>query len=69
MAEPKKFLDQAGLEYLASKFNDFPDNEILGVVINAIDAAKQDRIEGLTTKTLSITDGGITTNYAVLVVE
>lgn len=33
---PKKFLDQNGLEYFARKFNDYPDNEILGTVITAI---------------------------------
>ena len=33
---PKKFLDQVGLEYFASKLNDYPTNEVLGAVIDAI---------------------------------
>lgn len=32
----KKFLDANGLTYFASKFNDYPTNEILGTVIDAI---------------------------------
>lgn len=44
MAEVKKFLDSEGLTILCRKFQDYPDNEILGVVINAIDTAKADKI-------------------------
>ena len=33
---PKKFLDQNGLEYLANKLNNYPTNELLGTVIDAI---------------------------------
>ena len=33
---PKKFLDADGLTHFAEKFNDYPDNEILSTVINAI---------------------------------
>ena len=45
MANPKKFLDQEGLTHLMQKFQDYPNNEILGVVINAIDEAKADKNE------------------------
>ena len=33
---PKKFLDANGVAYLASLLDNYPDNEILGTVINAI---------------------------------
>lgn len=39
----KKFLDANGLTYFASKLNDYPTNELLGTVIDAIDEAKQDK--------------------------
>lgn len=39
----KSFLDSGGLIYLLSKLNDYPTNEILGTVINAIDAVKADK--------------------------
>lgn len=32
----KKFLDANGLTYFASILNNYPDNEVLGAVINAI---------------------------------
>lgn len=41
----KKFLDQNGLRYLLSKLDDYPTNELLGTVINAIDTVKADRSE------------------------
>ena len=41
----KKFLDQKGLEYLWSKINmqDYPNNDTLIAVINAIDEGKMDK--------------------------
>ena len=43
----KKFLDQKGIEYLWSKINmqDYPNNEMLMAVINAIDETKADRTD------------------------
>lgn len=46
MPNQKKFLDQDGLTYLVSKMNDYPTNDILGAVIDAIDEVKQDKEEG-----------------------
>lgn len=44
----KKYLDQEGLKYLWSRTNmqDYPNNEVLMGVINAIDETKQDKITG-----------------------
>ena len=53
MAEIKKFLDSDGLTYFCKKFQDYPSNEILGAVINAIDNTKVDKVEG---KDLSTND-------------
>lgn len=53
MAEIKKFLDSGGLTYFCKKFQNYPSNEILGAVINAIDNTKVDKIEG---KNLSTND-------------
>lgn len=53
MAEIKKFLDSGGLTYFCKKFQDYPSNEILGAVINAIDNTKVDKVEG---KVLSTND-------------
>ena len=43
----KKYLDQKGIEYLWSKLSleDYPNNELLIAVINAIDEGKADRAE------------------------
>ena len=43
----KKYLDQKGIEYLWSKLSleDYPNNELLIAVINAIDEGKADRSE------------------------
>ena len=43
MIDIKKFLDLKGLTYLCKKFQDYPDNKILGTVINAIDTVKADK--------------------------
>ena len=42
----RKFLDTAGLQYLWSKISmeDYPNNETLIAVLNAIDDTKQDKI-------------------------
>ena len=53
MADIKKFLDSNGLTILCRKFQEYPDNEILGTVISAIDSVKVDKEEG---KTLSSND-------------
>ena len=47
MAE-KKFLDQEGVKYLWSKISmeDYPNNDTLVAVLNAIDETKQDKIIG-----------------------
>jgi len=39
----KKFLDAAGVGYLASLLDNYPDNEILGTVINAIQEALNEK--------------------------
>ena len=45
MAEVKKYIDYAGLQYLWSKIamEDYPNNETLIAVINAIDDTKADK--------------------------
>lgn len=45
MAEEKKFLDQAGVQYLWSKLSleDYPNNQDLVAIINAIDETKADK--------------------------
>lgn len=46
----KKFLDADGVAYLASLLDNYPNNEILGTVINAIQEALDEKndILGLT---------------------
>lgn len=48
MADIKKYLDQAGVEYLWKKLSleDYPNNEMLIAVINALDESKVDVVEG-----------------------
>lgn len=48
MADIKKYLDQAGVEYLWKKLSleDYPNNEMLIAVINALDESKVDAVEG-----------------------
>ena len=43
----KKFLDASGIEYLWNKLSlqDYPNNDTLVAVINALDATKADRTE------------------------
>lgn len=47
MADEKKFLDQAGVQYLWSRLSmeDYPNNETLIAVLNAIDQTKADKEE------------------------
>lgn len=47
MADIKKFLDQSGVEYLWSKIDmqDYPNNETLITVIQAIDESKANKNE------------------------
>lgn len=40
--DEKKFLDKDGLLYLISKMQEYPTNDILGTIINAIDETKAD---------------------------
>ena len=54
----KKFLDANGLTYFASKLNDYPTNELLGTVIDAIDEAKQDKAYDII---YNISEGGTDT--------
>ena len=46
MVDEKKFLDQSGVEYLWSQLSleDYPNNETLIAVLNAIDETKADKI-------------------------
>lgn len=48
MANEKKYLDQEGVKYLWKQLSleDYPNNETLIAVINAIDATKVDKEEG-----------------------
>ena len=40
---PKKFLDADGVTYLAQLLNEYPNNDVLSAVINAIDDIKADK--------------------------
>ena len=40
---PKKFLDANGVAYLASLLDNYPDNEVLGTIINAIQEALDEK--------------------------
>ena len=53
MVDTKKFLDSSGLTHFCKRLQDYPDNEILSTVINAIDATKVDKENG---KVLSSND-------------
>ena len=41
----KKFLDASGVAYLAGLLDNYPNNEILGTVINAIQEALDEQAE------------------------
>ena len=38
----KKFLDADGLMYLLSLMQEYPDNDVLAAIINAVDITKAD---------------------------
>lgn len=64
MSEDKKFLDAEGVGYLWKQLslNDYPNNETLVAVINAIDEAKADK-DAVPTKTSDLdNDSGFVTN-------
>lgn len=72
MADIKKFLDSNGLTYFCKKFQDYPSNEILGAVINAIDTTKLDKdsiVSNSDIKNLILTGGAASeenlSNYPV----
>lgn len=67
MTEMKKFLDQKGIAHLWSKINieDYPNNQTLTAVINAIDETKADKTE-LPEKPLEGTTIEITPNEVLL---
>lgn len=60
MANDTKYLDRAGVQYLWSKISmeDYPNNEMLIAVLNAIDATKQDKITGTTGQFIVIGENG-----------
>lgn len=43
----KKFLDANGVAYLASLLDNYPDNEVLGTVINAIQDALDEQAQAI----------------------
>ena len=43
----KKFLDADGVAYLASLLDNYPDNEVLGTVINAIQDALDEQAQAI----------------------
>jgi hypothetical protein len=43
MAEVKKFVDQEGIKYLWSKMDNYPTNDTLITIVNAIDETKADK--------------------------
>ena len=45
MPATKKFLDAAGVTYLAALLDNYPNNEILGTVITAIQDALDDKVD------------------------
>lgn len=60
MPNTKKFLDADGVAYLASLLDNYPDNELLGTVITAIQEALEDKQDVLTPgSNISITNGVI----------
>lgn len=77
MVDEKKFLDQSGVEYLWSQLSleDYPNNETLIAILNAIDTTKQDKnlivtkgADGLSTHSpaeiLEAVNNGINVYYA-----
>ena len=58
MSNEKKYLDYEGLQHLWSKISmeDYPNNDILIAVINAIDENKVDKVNGKELSTNDFTD-------------
>ena len=54
----KKFLDANGVAYLASLLDNYPDNEVLGTVINAIQEALDENAEAFNCLGLSVDNEG-----------
>ena len=55
----KKFLDQDGLVTLLKKLDNYPTNEILGTVVNAIQMSLGGKVGDVQVNGTSIVDGGI----------
>lgn len=60
MADIKKFLDEEGLKLLWSKVNmgDYPNNETLIAILNAIDTTKQDSLTGTNGQVVGFDENG-----------
>ena len=71
MSSEKKFLDSQGLEYLWSKINmqDYPNNDALVAIIDAIDESKADKIAEYLASPNSITWNGDKTAYEYMTIE
>lgn len=67
--QTKKFLDKEGVKTLCEvlSMQDYPNNETLMAVINAIDSAKQDKVSGKSGDFVVIgADGNLTTKTIAL---
>lgn len=63
----KKFLDANGVAYLVQLLDNYPDNEILGTVINAIQDALDEKADTSHTHlNLQTTAGNINTEYNLI---
>jgi len=49
----KKFLDSAGLTYFAQLLNNYPDNEVLASVIDAISDALDEKADNIEATSVS----------------
>lgn len=69
MADEKKFLDKAGVQYLWSKLSleDYPNNETLIAVLNAIDETKADKNELFSGSWNDLTDRPFGENKVILI--
>lgn len=67
MADEKKFLDAEGVSTLWKQLSlqDYPNNETLMAVINAIDETKQDKITGTVGQFVIIGDDGNLTTKTI----
>jgi len=62
MPATKKYLDANGLTYFAQLLNNYPNNEVLGVVINAIEDALDEKVD-ISGLNLSLNNNVITLKY------